>query len=201
MQEEPVAVIARRSRMLSALVEDITLILGAEMSPSPPEPVPLGELARAAVVDFQISATGAELTLETEIASDLPPVRGTSTHLRRVLDNLLDNAIKFTPSRGTITVQVQQPQEDQVLLEVSDTGIGIPRDQRDRIFERFYQVDGSTKRRYPGTGLGLALVKEIVEIYGGEVRVESEVGEGSTFVVTLPVFRRDDTPPEEASST
>jgi signal transduction histidine kinase len=153
------------------------------------------------VADFQISAAAAELVLETEIASDLPPVRGAPTHLRRVLDNLIGNAVKFTPPQGTISVSVKQLPKDQVLLEVSDTGIGIPPDQRDRIFERFYQVDGSTKRRYPGTGLGLALVKEIIETYGGEVRVESEVGEGSTFAITLPVFRRDDTPPEEASGT
>jgi PAS domain S-box-containing protein len=200
-QQEPVAIIARRARMLSTLVQDVTLILGAKISPPEPEPVRLDELARAAVADFQISAAAAELVLETEIASDLPPVRGAPTHLRRVLDNLIGNAIKFTPPQGTISVSVKQLPKDQVLLEVSDTGIGIPPDQRDRIFERFYQVDGSTKRRYPGTGLGLALVKEIVETYGGEVRVESEVGEGSTFAITLPVFRRDDTPPEEASGT
>jgi PAS domain S-box-containing protein len=189
-QREPVAIIARRARMLSALVEDITLILGAEVNPPQPEPVSLDELARAAVEDFQISAADAELTLETEIASGLSPVRGTPTHLRRVLDNLVNNAIKFTPPQGTVTVRVRQPQEDHVLLEVSDTGIGIHPEQQDRIFERFYQVDGSTKRRYPGTGLGLALVKEIVETYGGAISLESEVDVGSTFAIRLPVFRR-----------
>ncbi|MGD1992020.1 MAG: ATP-binding protein [Anaerolineae bacterium] len=186
MQREPVAIIARRARMLSALVQDITLILEAEVNPPLPEPVPLDEVTRAAVADFQIAAAEAQLTLQTEIASDLPPVCGTPTHLRRVLDNLIENAIKFTPPQGRITVRMKKPREDQILLEVSDTGIGIRSDQQERIFERFYQVDGSTKRRYPGSGLGLALVKEIVETYGGEISVESAVGRGSTFFVTLP---------------
>jgi signal transduction histidine kinase len=172
--------------MLSALVQDITLILEAEVNPPLPEPVPLDEVTRAAVADFQIAAAEAQLTLQTEIASDLPPVCGTPTHLRRVLDNLIENAIKFTPPQGRITVRMKKPREDQILLEVSDTGIGIRSDQQERIFERFYQVDGSAKRRYPGSGLGLALVKEIVETYGGEISVESAVGRGSTFFVTLP---------------
>jgi PAS domain S-box-containing protein len=201
MQEEPIAIIARRARMLSALVQDITLILEAEVNPPEPEPVALDELARAAVEDFQISADEAELTLEMEIASGLSPVRGALTHLRRVLDNLIENAIKFTTPQGRVTVRVRQLEEDQVLLEVSDTGIGIRPDQQDLIFERFYQVDGSARRRYRGTGLGLALVKEIVENYGGQIRVESDVGQGTTFAVTLPVFRQDDRQPEGTRGT
>ena len=77
----------------------------------------------------------------------------------------------------------------QVALEVHDTGIGIPDDQFERIFERFYQIDGSTSRRYGGVGLGLALVKEIIEAYNGRVTVQSRTGEGSTFIVTLPVHQ------------
>lgn len=102
------------------------------------------------------------------------------------LDNLLDNAIKFTPAGGVITLQNQQ-EGAQVALQVSDTGVGIPSDQLERIFERFYQVNGSIWRRYGGIGLGLALVKEIARTYGGQVSVESQVGEGSTFRVLLPV--------------
>jgi signal transduction histidine kinase len=73
-------------------------------------------------------------------------------------------------------------------LQVSDTGIGIPPEEHERIFDRFYQVDGSSRRRYGGVGLGLALVKEIVEAHGGTIQVVSKVGEGSTFTVTLPVL-------------
>ena len=193
-QQEAVAVIARRTRMLSDLVQDITGILEAEVSPPKPEPVPLDELAQAAVQDFQIEVAQAGLTVRAEIAPHLPPVRGSYAYMRRVLDNLLSNAIKFTPAGGTITVRVQRAGE-QVALEVSDNGVGIPSNQLERIFERFYQVDGSIWRRHGGVGLGLALVKEIAETYGGRVAVESQVGEGSAFTVLLPIAA--DTEPEE----
>jgi len=113
-----------------------------------------------------------------------------------VLDNLISNAIKFTPAGGTITVRLRQ-EGKQVVLEVSDTGIGVPADQLERIFERFYQVDGSSRRKYGGVGLGLALVKEIAEAYGGRVTVESQVGEGSTFTVWLPVATGSETGPSD----
>lgn len=185
-QQKPVAVIARRARMVSDLVRDIMLILEAEVSPPEPEPVRLAELTRMAVEDFQMAAEQARLTLHAEIAPHLPPVSGSYGYLRRVLDNLLDNAIKFTPAGGTITVRVWQEGE-QVALQVSDTGIGIPNDQLERIFDRFYQVDGSAWRQYGGVGLGLALVQEIVRKYGGRVIVDSQVGQGSKFTVLLPV--------------
>ncbi|MFQ6099960.1 MAG: ATP-binding protein [Anaerolineae bacterium] len=185
-QQKPVAVIARRARMLGDLVQNITFILEAEARHPTPEPVSLDELTQAAVEDFQVAARQAELTLHAEIAPHLPPVSGSPTYLRRVLDNLLGNAMKFTPAGGTVTVWLRQ-EGDQVALEVSDTGIGIEAGQLERIFERFYQVDGSAQRQYGGVGLGLALVKEIVEAYDGRVKVESQVGEGSTFTVLLPV--------------
>jgi signal transduction histidine kinase len=181
-----VAIIARRVRALDDLVQDITLILEAQVSPPEREAVPLDKVARMAVEDFQLVVQQAELTLQAEVAAHLPPVNGSYGYVRRVLDNLLDNAVKFTPAGGTITVRVRR-EGDQVVLEVSDTGVGIPSDQLDRIFERFYQVNGSIWRRYGGVGLGLSLVKEIVETYGGRVTVESQVGEGSTFTVRLPV--------------
>jgi signal transduction histidine kinase len=186
-QRHPISVVARRSRMLSELVEDITLILGAETRSPEWEPVALDEVARTAVEDFSIKADEGGLTLRSDIAP-VPFVSGSLTYLRRVLDNLLGNAIKFTPEGGTVTVRVWQ-EDDVVALEVRDTGIGIPEGQFERIFERFYQVDGSVRRRYGGVGLGLALVKELVELHGGQVRVESQVGEGSAFIVTLPVSK------------
>jgi signal transduction histidine kinase len=104
-----------------------------------------------------------------------------------MLDNLLSNAAKFTPTGGSIAVRLFSS-EGYVMLEVADNGIGIAADQLTRIFERFYQVDGSTKRRYGGVGLGLSLVKEIAEGHGGRVAVESTVGRGSTFRVILPAL-------------
>ncbi|MBN1810529.1 MAG: GAF domain-containing protein [Anaerolineae bacterium] len=186
-QKKPVAIIARRARMLSDLVKDITLILEAEVSPPEPEPIPLDELAQNAVEDFQVEIDQAELTLRAEIEPDLPPVSGDPTYMRRVLDNLIGNAVKFTPAGGKITVSLRRD-GGTVALAVSDTGVGIPADKLARIFDRFYQVDGSARRRYGGVGLGLALVKEIVEAYGGHVTVESRVDKGSTFTAHIPIF-------------
>lgn len=187
-QQQPVASIARRTRILSEMVQDIMLLLKAEASPPNPEPTQLDELAQAAVEDFQIAVEKSKLTLRAEIAPHLPPVSGYPAYLRRVVDNLLGNAVKFTPAGGTITVRMRQEGE-RVVLEVSDSGIGIPSDQLGRIFERFYQVKEPARRKRGGIGLGLALVKEIVETYGGKVTVESEVGQGSTFMVTLPISK------------
>lgn len=186
-QQGPVSVIARRARMLSNLVKDITLVLEAEANLPQMEPVALDELAQTCVDDYEITTDQAGLTLCADIAPDLPLVSGSPTALRRVLDNLVGNAIKFTPKGGTITVRARQ-EGNHVVLEVSDTGIGIATDQLDRIFERFYQVDSSSKRQYGGMGLGLALVREVVEAHGGTVSVTSGLGEGSTFTVALPVI-------------
>jgi PAS domain S-box-containing protein len=183
----PVSIIARRARTLTELVGDIMLILETEVAPPVPEPVLLDELVRTVIEDFQLAAKQGELSLRADITPDLPAVSGYTTYLRRVLDHLLGNAIKFTPQGGAIVVRLQQ-EEERVILEVCDTGIGIPADQFGRIFDRFYQVDGSTKRRYGGVGLGLALVKEIVTAYDGSIAVRSTLGEGSTFTVTLPAF-------------
>jgi signal transduction histidine kinase len=151
----------------------------------------LDELAVAAVEDFQAAAARAGLELGIEVASDLPAVGGAALHLRRVLDNLINNALKFTPVGGSVRVSVQSNTKH-VILQVKDTGIGIAPDKQERIFDRFYQVDDSSRARYGGVGLGLALVKEIAEAHGGTVTVESQENEGSTFTVTLPVLEDPD---------
>ena len=106
--------------------------------------------------------------------------------LTAVVDNLVDNAIRYTPAPGTIRVRLR-PEEGWCVLEVEDTGIGIPEKDRERVFERFYRVDRARSRKLGGTGLGLSIVKNAVQSLGGRVRVESEVGRGSLFVVELPL--------------
>jgi len=185
-QREPVTAIARRVRMLADLVDDLSIILEAEARELEWEQVDLSGLARDSMGDFQIAVEQAGLSLASQIALGLPSLLGDTMHLRRVLDNLLNNAIKFTPAGGHITVRLGRDGEN-LVLEVEDDGVGIPADQLNCIFERFYQVDGSMSRRYGGTGLGLAMVKEIVEAHGGKIGVESGVGQGSIFTVTLPI--------------
>jgi two-component system sensor histidine kinase BarA len=184
-QQEPINIIARRSRMLSKLVDDIMAALELKVREVQKESVDLVHLARQAVTELQVAASRAGLALSAKIAQDLPLVPGDPIALRRVLDNLVGNALKFTPPGGRVTVWLQQ-NEDKVELQVSDTGVGIPSDHLGRIFDRFYQVDGSATRRFGGVGLGLALVKEIVEAHGGQVTVASQLGKGTTFTVLLP---------------
>ncbi|HEY89618.1 MAG TPA: hypothetical protein G4N98_07790, partial [Thermoflexia bacterium] len=177
----------RRARMLSNVVEDLTAILVAERREQEYKPVDLAALIQELSAGFQLTVQQSGLTLVMHVADNLPRVLGSLEHLQRMYDNLIGNALKFTPAGGEVTVQLSL-QDTELLLEISDTGIGIPAEELDRIFERFYQVDGSMTRRYGGTGLGLALVKEIVEAHQGRVAVQSVLGEGSTFRVTLPVW-------------
>lgn len=187
-QQEPLSVIARRSRSLCALVEDITALLENVTHQPVRGPVFMVELANIALAEFRPQAEKAGLTLSSEIAKSVPLVSGNALHLRKVVDSLLSNALKFTPAGGTISLGLHSTGR-RVVLRVSDTGIGIPIEHLDRIFERFYQIDGSASRRYGGTGLGLALVKEVVESHGGQVTVESQLGQGSTFTVSLPCMQ------------
>jgi PAS domain S-box-containing protein len=186
-QQKSISVISRRARMLGELVDDIALVLEAGASPPRPEAVPLDRLVQDAIEDFQVEAQRADLKLRAKIEDRLPPATGSPTYFRRLLDNLLSNAVKFTPAGGRVTVKLRG-QGDWLALAVSDTGVGVPEEELDRIFERFYQVDGSARRRYGGVGLGLALVKEIAQAYGGRVLVESQVDHGTTFTVLLKPF-------------
>jgi signal transduction histidine kinase len=186
-QEEAVAIIARRSHALVDLVEDITTILELEGTRIEPAAVDMAQVTQQALADFRSWAAQKNVALRGEVATGLPLVRGEARQLRKVVDNLVHNALKFTPEGGGVNVRLSHDERG-VKLEVSDTGLGIPADQLERVFERFYQVNGSIQRRYGGTGLGLALVKEIVEAHGGMVIAESELERGSTFTVWLPLY-------------
>jgi signal transduction histidine kinase len=199
-QREAISIIRRRISMLAKLVDDFTVVFEAETLPPRVDVIDVTELASGVIEDFKSTLKEANLTLAAEIPTDKLNVRGNRVHLNRVLDNLVGNAIKFTKAGGVITIRLCCENE-QVVFQVIDTGLGIPKDKLDRIFERFYQVDGSTTRRYGGTGLGLALVKEIVQAHGGKVSVESELGKGSTFTVRLPMAELPPVQNEAAKKT
>lgn len=185
-QQDAMTIITRRVHMLHRMIEDLTTILEAEAHPAHNKPVELSDLVQRTVDDFHDTIRQAGLGLILDVPPDKMRLMGDPIHLSRLLDNLISNAIKFTPTGGTITILLRR-EDSNAILEVSDTGVGIPDDKLGRIFERFYQVDGSTTRRYGGTGLGLALVKEIAVSHGGQVSVESKVGKGSRFRVCLPL--------------
>ena len=130
----------------------------------------------------------------TRVDYDVPLIRSDWEKLRRVLANLASNAVKFTDRGGAVTVRVRcdgAPGARVIEAAVADTGIGIPAEAQELIFERFRQENMSTVRRYGGSGLGLSLVKDLVAMLGGSVAVESEPGQGSVFTVTLPVREED----------
>ncbi len=147
--------------------------------------ISVSDLIAPCVETTRLKANQKQLTLEVECAANLPPVRGDESRLREVMQNLLDNAVQYTPSGGRITVRAAAV-DRQVMIAVTDTGIGIPRAEQEKIFERFYRVDAVRSREVGGTGLGLSIAKHLVEAHGGRIEVESEVGLGSTFSVFLP---------------
>ena len=184
-QREAVEIIAEKTNLLSRLVGDIVTLQRIERGTLNFEAVDIAALARISVQNFQLTASQSGLEFAVEDPGGPVIVWGDRERLSQVLDNLLHNAVKFSPNGGRITVRVQDV-DDHALVSVQDTGIGIPPDKLERIFERFYQVDGSTRRRFGGMGLGLAIVKRIVEAHGGRVWAESELGKGSTFYFTIP---------------
>jgi signal transduction histidine kinase len=123
--------------------------------------------------------------LNFEVRSDIPFVQADEEKISWVILQLIDNAIKFTPSGGQVNLSIDKESETLVMVTVADTGIGIPPNRLEEAFEPFHQLDASSTRRYGGTGLGLALVKEIVSAHGSIVNVKSEEGKGSTFSFPL----------------
>ena len=202
-KDDPVAsakfleIILKQSDRLNLIIEDLL-----ELSKIESGRVSLKEepLELRSVVDRTLSmikpiADKKRHRLVTSVDPSLPPVAGDDGRLVQVLTNLLDNAIKYTPEGGTITVGAAlapsignaEPLAGAIELTVTDTGIGIPEEDRPRVFERFYRVDKARSRELGGTGLGLAIVKHIVEGHGGQVWVEANHPQGSRFVVRLPV--------------
>jgi two-component system phosphate regulon sensor histidine kinase PhoR len=136
--------------------------------------------------DMMPRAAAREVALENNVPNALV-ARADSDRLRQALANLLDNAIKYGRAGGRVTIEARLLADGRAEVAVCDDGPGIPPEAQARIFERFYRVDKARSREQGGTGLGLAIVKHVVQAHGGEVRVESTLGSGATFFLTLPV--------------
>jgi PAS domain S-box-containing protein len=148
--------------------------------------VDLKKAVSLSVDELKSQASKKNISVRVKIPTDLPMVWGEFDKLLHVLRNLLHNAIKFNHEGGEVLIEAQR-KKDVVTVCIKDTGIGIPEDKLEKIFDRFYQVDSGLTRRYSGTGMGLAIAKEIVERQGGHIWVESEEGRGSRFYFTLSV--------------
>ncbi|MDB6021080.1 MAG: Integral rane sensor hybrid histidine kinase [Pedosphaera sp.] len=157
------------------------------------EPLEMNAFVRGLVSAAQQMADAKGLKLETIVQPELGALLADRDKLEKTVLNLLFNALKFTPRGGSVTLRVQR-QGEQVLLTVEDTGVGISEKNLPHVFDRFWQADNSSKRKFQGVGIGLSLVKELTEIQGGNVSVVSQEGKGTTFSVSLPYLKAEAMP-------
>ncbi len=190
-----VETIVQQAKHLSHLVDQLVAFRKLEEQLDL-EPIYFSEWLRYVVQTWVPMMQEEHITLKWDVPEDLGIVQGNAHYLTEVMNNLLDNARKFSPPHSTVWVRARR-NENSVQVSVQDEGIGVPPEKLDRIFERFYQIEGGTTRRFAGMGLGLALVYEIITRHGGKVWAESQgEGHGLTVTFTLPLAL----PQEEASS-
>ncbi len=186
-QRHALTVSQQSTSRLETLIEDLIMVSLAsrgEMSIKQ-ENVDIRRLANLAVKSNAEAALGRGINLHTAIDDNVPPVQADSQKIAWVLGQLVENGVKFTPSGGSVVVSVKSEGENLVIVSVTDTGIGIPTSRLEDIFEPFHQLDGSPTRKYGGTGLGLSLVRQIIEAHGSMLEVQSTEGRGSTFKFPL----------------
>lgn len=155
-----------------------------------PRQVELREVIKAATDSLQIAWQLKELALDVQLTEAVPVINADPDALRRILIILLDNAIKFTPPAGRLTVKAAND-SDALVIQVQDTGIGIPEASLGVIFDSFRQLENPNTRHYGGLGLGLSIAKHLVELHGGRIWVESREGHGSRFFFTLPLTEEE----------
>lgn len=188
--EEQVAalnVIDQKSETISRFIADLLTLETLDTKGLRLQQLDLNALAEQSVTGAQLAHRESSHLRFQFVGTGSPlPIIGDADRLNQVLDNLIGNAVKFSPEQSCIKVRTWVTSDDCFNVSVSDSGIGIPVDKLPHIFERFYQVDTSLGKEYGGAGLGLAIVQRIVESHNGSVYVESELGKGSTFTVLLP---------------
>ena len=187
-QRRVVGVIDRNAKRLMRLVDDLLVVARSDVGRLGivAEDLNLAEVARECVQGARPAALERGLAFGARVEAPALPVRADRARLAQVIDNLIANALKFTPPGGQVQVAVRADGEA-AIVEVADTGIGIPRLEQARLFERFYRTTQAIAAAAPGSGLGLAISKMIVEAHGGRIEVESEEGAGATFRMVLPL--------------
>src|SRR5215217_371133 len=184
MDEDP-----EQARFFAEQITDLLDLahLESEEEVQNPTPVDVRSVLVAVLARLRPPASRKNITLSWKHSgsADLYTVRGDETQLTSMFANLVDNAVKYTPPGGRVEV-IGESNESEVVISISDTGIGIPEKNLARIFERFYRIDKARSKQTGGTGLGLSIVRHVAENHGGRVTVESTLGEGSTFTIYLP---------------
>lgn len=184
-------IIRENAARLGCLTEDLLKLARIEAGKLDIErsPVAVALIVEPCLETARLKAKEKDLILTATYGADLPPVMGDLVSLRQVLQNLLDNAVRYSPPGARISIDAQAL-KNEVVISVSDQGPGIAKAEQERIFERFYRADAARSRDSGGTGLGLSIAKHLVELHGGRLRVQSEIGLGATFQVFLPVANR-----------
>jgi two-component system phosphate regulon sensor histidine kinase PhoR len=181
-------VIQKHADRLTKIVEDLLALSKIESKEFylKRERLPLSELIDDVSGFVKEAAQKKKISISRSIVPSTLEMMGDRSYLEQVFVNLLDNAIKYTPEGGRVTISAIEKDQREIQFSIEDNGIGIPREDIPRIFERFYRVDKGRSQELGGTGLGLSIVKHLVQAHGGRVWVESQPGKGSTFYFTLP---------------
>jgi signal transduction histidine kinase len=187
LNKEEIARLCDQTQHLTVLVNDLHVLAQAEARQLPlyKQMTDIGAFVKATVTAFKPLANAKDITIRVELLGTMPELAVDTVRLRQAIHNLVDNGLRYTPEGGDITVSVEQVQ-DEIQVRVRDTGAGIAPEQLPDVFDRFYRTDEPRGRDRTNAGLGLAIVKAIVETHGGTVTATSQVGEGSTFIISLP---------------
>ncbi len=182
-------IIREQASRLARLTDDLLKLSRIEAGRLELEwrPVSVKGIVNGCIETTRLKAEQKGIVISSIVPDDIPPMRGDNSQLSEVLQNLLDNAVQYTPERGRVEVAVTTDGTS-AAITVADSGIGIPEADLERIFERFYRVDAARSREAGGTGLGLSIARHIVEAHGGRIWVESAIGRGSKFHFSIPIF-------------
>jgi len=202
LKDESLSIEERRSYLkiaishcerLSKLITDLFELakLEAHDSAVHSEPFSLSELVQDVLQKFELTARERNINIVTNIGQELPFAYADIAMIERVLENFLDNALRFTPDEGSVSIVLTNHDKDSITVQISDTGCGIPENELPRIFDRFYQTDRSRKGKSSHSGLGLAVTKKILELHGTAIQVKSDQNSGTAFTFELPVYKND----------
>ena len=183
--------ISRHAQRLNRLLEDLLTLSNIELGEMKFqfEGVALGGVMDGVLSIMELKVREKKLSVEKNIPEALPLLRADRDRMTQIFLNVLDNAVKFTPEGGTVRIEATETGRDEVVVRITDTGIGVPRDEVDRLGERFYRVDKTRSRDLGGTGLGLSIVKHLMMVHRGRMEIESQLGRGTTVSLYFPIWR------------
>ena len=183
--------ISRHAQRLNRLLEDLLTLSNIELGEMKFqfEGVALGGVMDGVLSIMELKVREKKLSVEKNIPEALPLLRADRDRMTQIFLNVLDNAVKFTPEGGTVRIEASETDRDAVVVKITDTGIGVPRDEIERLGERFYRVDKTRSRDLGGTGLGLSIVKHLMMVHRGRMEIESQLGRGTTVSLYFPIWR------------